>query len=454
MLQRIHRPAGSRRDLSHLRLGPRRISGHVVLLRPPRFDDFAGWRRIRLRDRALIEPFWVSSELDWNARHTEKLWIRECLAQRRSERDGRNLSLVIEVDGQFSGQCSIGAIDAAAATGELGIWVDAKVARRGVGGLAIAMVLDFGFAELGLERITAPICVDNEPTARGAVKMGLAQEAVMTEYFDAGGRRKDHGLWVALRESSPPEGFVQRWIQLADPAIGPGGTRTEDALTPTHTPGTRPQARTALAAVGRFYLGELRAVGQVRSACEPRRLGPAGRPAVLLRRPRMSDYRAKSTPRLADRTVFDQPESAESRRHSRLGWLRECVDGRRALRAHWELPFVAEIAGRLVGECGLRQVAMFNRSAELYLWVTADRRDPDAAECTIQLLLEHSFGTIGLHRVAAVCDTGDELAAAVFANAGLICEGTMHSHVDTHGRRGDHDLWAITATRYQRRVSL
>ena len=312
---RVHRPAGLRPDLSHVRLGPQRISGHVVVLRPPRFDDYPGWRRIRLRDQALIEPFWASSELDWNARHTEKLWIRECLAQRRSERDGRQLSLVIEVDGQFSGQCRIGAIDAAAATGELGIWVAAAVGRRGVGGLAIAMILDFGFAELGLDRITAPICVDNEPTARGAVKMGLAQEAVMSGYFDAGGRRRDHVLWVALRDCSPPEGFVQRW---SDRASDSGRTRTQDTANPPPISGAKPRTWTVLAAVARFYLGNLRTVGHLRSAGQPRRLGPSGRPAVLLRRPRMSDYRAGRSRRLTDATLSDQPESAESRRHHPL----------------------------------------------------------------------------------------------------------------------------------------
>lgn len=35
-------------DMSQVSLGPHRLADHTVVLRPPRFDDFSEWRRIRL----------------------------------------------------------------------------------------------------------------------------------------------------------------------------------------------------------------------------------------------------------------------------------------------------------------------------------------------------------------------------------------------------------------------
>ena len=420
-------------DLSQVRLGPHRLADHSVVLRPPRFEDFSEWRRIRLGNQALIEPFWVTSRSDWDSRHSQKLWVRECLGQRRCGRLGNSLSLVIDVDGRFAGQCILSDIDTVARTGELGLWVDAEIGRHGVGGLAIAMVLDFGFDQLGLDRITAPICVDNLATAQGARKMGMVQEAVMVEYFNAGGSRKDHGLWAMLRQDAPPEGFVQRQLRGADPETTPRTRRSTELRTAVSRLRALPQAWPTLPTIGRYYASDLRSIRPGRQPDGWHRLGPAGTPPVVLRPP--SD--------LGGTAGSDDPRHRASRLRERLPeWLRTSHEGR----ARGEVRLVAEVDGVVDGECGLRQVDLFHGRAEVFLAMPSTGPDGRIADSVLRLLLAYAFDQIGLRRVSAVCPTGDDSAAVMFARAGMALEGAMHDHVGPDGRRGDHDLWAIVSS--------
>ena len=171
-------------------------SGQTVRLRLPRFTDAPAWRRIRLHDRAVIEPVWVSSGSSWAERHTDAVWIRECLHGRADTTAGRALPLVIEVDGHLAGQCNLEWIDAHNRTAELGFWVDSARGGTGIGSTAAAIALKYGFTELGLQRISAPINVTNMAAARLVARIGLTHEGTMSSYLDVGGHRADHDLWA------------------------------------------------------------------------------------------------------------------------------------------------------------------------------------------------------------------------------------------------------------------
>lgn len=171
-------------------------AGQTVRLRLPRFADAREWRRIRLRDQAAIEPFWVSSGSTWPERHTEAVWIRECLRSRADTKAGNSLPLIVEVDGHLAGQCNLEWIDRHSRTAELGFWVDSTRGGSGIGSTAATMILDYGFTELGLQRISAPISVTNRAAARLVARIGLTYEGTMSGYLDVGGHRTDHDLWA------------------------------------------------------------------------------------------------------------------------------------------------------------------------------------------------------------------------------------------------------------------
>lgn len=51
-------------------VGPLRVSAGVIRLRPVRMRDGVHWSRIRLADRAHLEPWEPSADGEWTVRHT------------------------------------------------------------------------------------------------------------------------------------------------------------------------------------------------------------------------------------------------------------------------------------------------------------------------------------------------------------------------------------------------
>ncbi len=85
-------------------VGPLRVAAGVIRLRAVRMRDGAQWSRIRLSDRAHLEPWEPSADGDWAIRHSTAAWPAVCSSLRAEARKGRMLPYAIELDGQFCGQ--------------------------------------------------------------------------------------------------------------------------------------------------------------------------------------------------------------------------------------------------------------------------------------------------------------------------------------------------------------
>ncbi|MFI9508319.1 GNAT family N-acetyltransferase [Nocardia sp. NPDC052566] len=482
-----------RPSLATVRLGPVELAGRSVLLRPPELADFAAWRQIRLRDRAYIEPYWYSSPLDWAARHTGKLWVRECSMIRADARAGRRLSLAIEVDGAFAGQIELGSLDKPVGSAEMGIWVDARVARHGIGALAVAMLLDYGFGSAGLRRITAPISPENIGATRGAEVVGFRHEALMARYFDSGGARRDHDLWAVIRADVPPEGFTPKWLEhcavvskpvAAQPVTADAGVAVDQrgaprALDPAEGAKSATDAEPSVAvlapeAPARALPDELPArahtlspltvltararyrAGRARHALDPLlptapiRLVDHGPPMVVVRDRTRADRTAWRAAKLHHRELTpDADRNAAKRRYGRRRWLRESLCARAGLRSPSGLVLAIEVDGAFRGECRLFDLDMFDHNAELHAWTDAETDDL-VRMTALRLLLDHAFTRLGLQRVSMAVAVDDAATSGVAARLGMTREGTMRDHVGPTGRRADHELWAITLESNQR----
>lgn len=174
--------------------------GADILLRPPRPADARTWRAIRLRDRPAIEPFWITVSQDWESRHTERAWVRECLQPRSDAKAGRVVRTVIEVDGHLAGQCELW-VESFDRRGELGIWIDSRLSGQGYATAAGRLMLAYAFAELDLARVTAPTDFANSRAARWADRIGMTCEGRMAAYQSVGGRRRDHDLWAITAQT-------------------------------------------------------------------------------------------------------------------------------------------------------------------------------------------------------------------------------------------------------------
>lgn len=413
--------------------------GTAVRLRPPRFDDFAEWRRIRLRDRAIIEPYWVSSEQDWPARHTARHWVRECLDNRADARAGRRMSMVIEVAGRFAGQVELASIDASAGSAELGIWIGSAVAGGGIGALVLTMITHFGFHTLGLMRISAPIAPGNIAAAKIATAAGLRYEARMRAYFDAGGARRDHELWAVTRADRPDRGVT---------AVHPARQRLHPQTTQLPAASAAPHPVSIAVAYLRYQLSRVRRVFRwLRGSAAIALTDSDDRGEVLVRSRRVSDFRQRRAARIRNRaTLARDPHMSPAawlRRHSLRHWLAELAEARTGLRSRPGLTLTILDDGRFAGEVRLHGLDMFDRNVRLSIWTDASAR-PELRARVLRLLVRHATERLGILRIATAIPVSDPAAAAAVAAAGFAEEGRMRGHLDVFGPRGDHDLWAYS----------
>lgn len=415
-------------ELSRLTLGPVRHNGHAIRLRPPRMSDFAAWREIRLRDRDHIEPYWSTSPLPWERRHTARRWARECLLARADMRAGRRYAGAIEVDGQFVGQLEYCVIDTATGTAESSGWIDARWAGHGVITVAGAMLLDYGVTALGLVRVVAPISPANLPAAGSVRALGFRKEATMALAFDAGGSLRDHALWAwTARDSPMPETFA-----IAPQIDAPTADRSSRAGSPAP----------AIIAIAALRLMLWMVVRRLRRYTLARavRITVADAPNISVRslsRADRVDWQAAATAHRARLAPTD-------RRRHRREWHRALRDARHGLRAPAGLVLVLLAEGRYAGEIRLFEPTMTGRVARLSAWADPELVEAIQLGAALRAVAEHGFGELGLRRIAAEVPSADPLSNTALTAADFTEEGVLHDHCGPTGVRADHRLWALT----------
>ncbi|MBU3705392.1 MAG: GNAT family N-acetyltransferase [Mycobacterium sp.] len=178
--------------------GPLRVAAGVVRLRAIRMRDGVQWSRTRLAQRNQLEPWEPTTDLDWVARHAYSAWPAMYSGLRSEARKGRMLPYVIEVDGQFRGQLTIGNVThGALRSAWIGYWVSSQVTGGGVATAALALGLDHCFGPVTLHRVEATVRPENTASRRVLAKVGFREEGLLKRYLDVDGAWRDH-LLVAM----------------------------------------------------------------------------------------------------------------------------------------------------------------------------------------------------------------------------------------------------------------
>lgn len=181
-----------------LPVGPLRVQAGVVELRQVRLRDAAQWSRVRLADRAHLEPWEPSTDVSWEVRHTISQWPSVCSGLRSEARKGRMLPYVIEVNGQFSGQLTIGNVThGALRSAWIGYWVASAATGGGVATAALALGMDHAFGPVRLHRLEATVRPENAASRAVLAKVGFREEGLLKRYLDVDGAWRDH-LLVAI----------------------------------------------------------------------------------------------------------------------------------------------------------------------------------------------------------------------------------------------------------------
>ena len=151
-----------------------------------------------MADRAHLEPWEPATGVDWQARHSISSWPAVCSGLRSEARKGRMLPFVIELDGQFVGQLTVGNIThGALRSAWIGYWVASSVIGGGVATAALALGLDHCFGAVALHRVEATVRPENAASRRVLAKVGFREEGLLRRYLDVDGAWRDH-LLVAV----------------------------------------------------------------------------------------------------------------------------------------------------------------------------------------------------------------------------------------------------------------
>jgi ribosomal-protein-alanine N-acetyltransferase len=184
-----------------------------VELHPLRRRDAAEWTRLRLANQAWLSPWEPSHVLPWQTRHTPAAYRAMRRAVMRRGRLGTSVSFAIRVEGRLAGQVTIdNIVRGALRSGYLGYWIDREVAGRGMASLAVALVSDHAFSEVGLHRLQADIRPENLPSQRLVERLAFRREGLLRRYLDIDGDWRDHLAYALLAEDLPGT-VLARWQQ-------------------------------------------------------------------------------------------------------------------------------------------------------------------------------------------------------------------------------------------------
>ena len=182
-------------------LGPVRVAAGTVTLRPIRQRDARDWSRLRIKNRDLLVPWEPTGVGDWGVRHRPSNWAPMCSILRSEAKRGVVLPFVIEVDGVYAGQLTVGNIQRGAVRSAwIGYWVDEDYTRKGVATAAVALGIDHCFGPAGLHRLEATVQPDNVGSRAVLTKAGFREEGLLQRYMDVNDRWRDHLLYGLTTE--------------------------------------------------------------------------------------------------------------------------------------------------------------------------------------------------------------------------------------------------------------
>jgi ribosomal-protein-alanine N-acetyltransferase len=108
------------------------------------------------------------------------------------------LPYMIELDGQFAGQLTIGNVThGALRSAWIGYWVVSGSIGGGVATAALALGLDHCFGPVMLHRVEATVRPENVASRAVLTKVGFREEGLLKRYLDVDGAWRDH-LLVAI----------------------------------------------------------------------------------------------------------------------------------------------------------------------------------------------------------------------------------------------------------------
>lgn len=171
------------------------VEADSVRLRAPRMSDYREWAELRAASRAFLQPW----EPRWPEDDLTRAAFRRRLALYARDRDlGQGYAFFVfrRTDDALVGGINLRNImRGVAQSGAIGYWAGEAYARHGHTFAALKALTRHAFTGLGLHRLEAACCTDNEPSCRLLLKAGFRFEGVAHSYLKINGNWRDHLLF-------------------------------------------------------------------------------------------------------------------------------------------------------------------------------------------------------------------------------------------------------------------
>lgn len=189
------------------------LSGGARLrLRPLAINDGPDWCRQRVEDREILEPVEPTVEQGWEKAHSMQAWRAYFINLRQAADVGAVVPLVIEIDGRFAGQLTLGNIQRGIISEcWVGYWVSSRYQGMGVATAACALGVDHAFTRVGLHRVTATYLPFNEASRLVLARNGFTEEGFLRRNLHINGRWQDHHT-VAMLDDDYEDSCVCRLV--------------------------------------------------------------------------------------------------------------------------------------------------------------------------------------------------------------------------------------------------
>jgi ribosomal-protein-alanine N-acetyltransferase len=179
------------------------LQGPRIALRPLEVGDHAAWREIRIRGRDWLEPWEPFPEPGSpDPAYDRDAFRARCGAwERQRQFDSAYGFGMFLRDGTLVGEVSLGSVlRGPFQSAFIGYWVDPAHAGLGYTPEGVAVLIRYGFENLGLHRMEAAIVPRNDKSRRVAAKLGLRDEGVAVRFLQIQGVWEDHVRYAITRE--------------------------------------------------------------------------------------------------------------------------------------------------------------------------------------------------------------------------------------------------------------
>lgn len=168
----------------------------MVYIRALELDDYKITHKWRRNDRTWDS---VVGPKRYVSKETERKWVEQSISLHEKE---EVLRFVIcdEKNDKMIGLIGVTNIDSHNKSFSLSSMVDPEFRGRGVVGKGRELVFRYMFDEMGMERVTARILIDNISSRKAVEKFGYTEEGVMRRAAFKNGVYKDLVIYSMLKE--------------------------------------------------------------------------------------------------------------------------------------------------------------------------------------------------------------------------------------------------------------